>query len=121
MTLARVEESFRALKTDLGFRPVHHQLAKRTEAHLFISVLAYHLLICIERKLRINGDKRRWSTIRKDLSTHQRTTVILIDENDTIHHIRVSGMPEKTHKDIYSLLNVKDPLKMQHHIVGLRL
>ncbi len=40
MTLHRVEDAFRLLKTDLGIRPVYHQMAKRTEAHLFISVLA---------------------------------------------------------------------------------
>ncbi|MCL4449396.1 MAG: transposase, partial [Actinobacteria bacterium] len=40
MTLVRVEEAFRSLKSDLGLRPVYHQLAERTAAHLFISVLA---------------------------------------------------------------------------------
>jgi len=50
-TLTKVEDAFQALKTDLGFRPVHHQIARRTEVHLFISVLAYHLLISIEYQL----------------------------------------------------------------------
>ncbi|MEW6424537.1 MAG: hypothetical protein AB1523_07280 [Bacillota bacterium] len=44
-------------------RPVYHQIAERTKAHLFISVLAYHLLISIEHALRSHGDHRRWSTI----------------------------------------------------------
>jgi transposase len=121
MTLTQVEYAFRSLKTDLGVRPVYHQLAERTQAHLFISVLAYHLLICIEQKLRENGDHRRWSTIRKQLSTHQRNTVILTDENDQIHHIRVSGKSEKIHQDIYRLLDVKDPLKRKYQQVATRL
>lgn len=120
-TLTQVEYAFRSLKTDLGVRPVYHQLAERTQAHLFISVLAYHLLICIEQKLRENGDHRRWSTIRKQLSTHQRNTVILTDENDQIHHIRVSGKSEKIHQDIYRLLDVKDPLKRKYQQVATRL
>lgn len=120
-TLVRVEEAFRDLKTDLGFRPVHHQKANRTEAHLFISVLAYHLLILIERELRNHGDHRRWSTVKDVLSTHQRTTVIMTDDNDQIHHIRSSGIPESEHKELYRILNVKDPLKRNRTIKGKRL
>ncbi len=57
MTLTRVEEAFRCMKSDLGTRPVYHQIERRTKGHLFISVLAYHLLINIEYKLRQAGDK----------------------------------------------------------------
>lgn len=116
-TLTRVEDAFRSLKTDLGVRPVYHQTADRTRAHLFISVLAYHLLICIEEQLRQNGDHRKWSTIRDELSTHQRNTVILTDEHQQVYHIRVSGKPEKTHQEIYRLLDVQDPLKRKHQQV----
>lgn len=120
-TLVKVEEAFRDLKTDLGFRPVHHQLAERTEAHLFISVLAYHLLILIERELRNHDDHRRWSTIKDVLSTHQRITVIMTDDKDQIHHIRSSGVPETEHKEIYRLLKIKDPLKKKRSLIGKRL
>ena len=48
MTLTKVEAAFRDLKTDLGLRPVFHHSEERTKGHLFISVLAYHLLIGIE-------------------------------------------------------------------------
>lgn len=113
-TLTQVEYAFRSLKTDLGVRPVHHQLAERTRGHLLISVLAYHLLICIEHQLRENNDHRRWSTIRKQLSTHQRNTVILTDEHDQIHHIRVSGKLEIIHQEIYQLLDITDPLKKKY-------
>ncbi len=68
MTLTRVEAAFRSLKTDLKTRPIFHQLASRTEAHLFISIIAYHLLICIEYQLSQHGDKRRWTTIRDVLT-----------------------------------------------------
>jgi len=50
-TLTQVKYLFHCLKTDSGVRPVHHQLSRRTEGHLFVSVLAYHLLICIETTL----------------------------------------------------------------------
>ena len=120
MTLTRVEDAFRSLKTDLGTRPIHHQLGHRTAAHLFISVLAYHLLISIEYQLYHQGDKRRWSTIREVLETHQRNTIILTDEKDTIHHIRQSGQPEAAHLDIYKKLDIIDPLPRHHYVIGRR-
>lgn len=112
-TLTRVEYAFRCLKTDLGMRPIYHQTAARTSAHLFISVLAYHLLIAMETKLREQNDSRKWLTIRKQLSTHMRTTVMLKGEQNKVHYIRVSGQPEEGHRDIYQKLGVKDPLKMR--------
>ena len=120
MTLTRVEDAFRSLKTDLGTRPIHHQLGHRTAAHLFLSVLAYHLLISIEYQLHNQGDKRRWSTIREELETHQRNTIILTDDKDIIHHIRQSGQPESAHLDIYKKLDIIDPLPRHHYVIGRR-
>lgn len=120
MTLTRVEDAFRSLKTDLGTRPINHQLGYRTAAHLFISVLAYHLLISIEYQLCRKGDRRRWSTIREMLGTHQRNTIILTDEKDRIHHIRQSGQPESSHRDIYKKLDIIDPLPRHHSLIGRR-
>jgi len=110
-TLTQVEYAFRCLKTDLGMRPVPHQLADRTRGHLFISVLAYHLLIAIETRLRENDDTRKWSTIQKILSTHMRSTAILHGEGGQIHYIRVSGQAEPEYQEIYKKLGVKDYLK----------
>lgn len=110
-TLTRVEDSFRALKTDLGMRPVHHQLAHRTEAHLFISVLAYHILRAVEYQLEQHGDHRSWTTIKQELVTHVRNTVAITDADGSVHHIRVSGRPEQEQRELYTLLNIKDPLK----------
>lgn len=120
-TLTQVEYAFRCLKTDLGMRPIHHQLAGRTEAHLFISVLAYHLLISIETRLREQGDTRKWSTIRKVLSTHTRSTVILHGEGNKVYCIRLSGQPESEHRDIYKKLGIKDPLKSKQTILHQRM
>lgn len=118
MTLVRVEDAFRALKTDLGARPIYHHTAGRTEAHLFVSVMAYHLLATIERQLREAGNKKLWSTVRTELSTHQRVSVTLTDDQARTHYLRVSGTPEPTHRDIYRQLGVKDPLKRAHRLVG---
>jgi len=106
MTIQRVESAFRCLKSELGLRPIYHQKTERTKAHLFISIVAYHLLNWIEQRLKEAGDHRQWSTIRKTLSTHQRCTVIFRDEEDKVYHLRVSGKPESLHEDIYRKLGV---------------
>ncbi len=110
-SLTKVEDSFRSLKTDLGIRPVYHQLEKRTKGHLFISVLAYYLLSAIEARLEKNGNHSRFSSIKETLSTHQRATVRVTTEDDVVYSIRSSGTPEPKHKEIYQTLGVKDPLR----------
>jgi hypothetical protein len=43
-SLARVERAFRCIKTvDLQIRPVHHWLADRVRAHVFLCMLAYYV------------------------------------------------------------------------------
>ena len=42
--LAHVERAFRSLKTiDLKVRPIHHRLADRVRAHIFLCMLAYYV------------------------------------------------------------------------------
>ena len=109
--LTKVESAFRDLKSELGLRPIFHQRDIRTQAHLFISMLAYHFLVAIEYRLSMKGDSRCWRTIRKILSTHQRTTVNCINEKGKRLNLRVSTVPEPQHLEIYNNLNVSDPLK----------
>ena len=43
-SLANVERAFRSLKTvDLKVRPIHHHLADRVRAHIFLCMLAYYV------------------------------------------------------------------------------
>ena len=44
-SLAQVERAFRSVKTvDLEVRPIHHRLAGRVRAHVFLCMLAYYLI-----------------------------------------------------------------------------
>uniref|UniRef100_UPI00123D7960 IS1634 family transposase n=1 Tax=Cysteiniphilum sp. SYW-8 TaxID=2610890 RepID=UPI00123D7960 len=47
-----IEAAFRVLKSDLGMRPVYHQTTERISGHIFISILAYHILHCIRFQLK---------------------------------------------------------------------
>ena len=43
-SLAQVERAFRTLKSiDLRIRPIHHRLADRVRAHIFVCMLAYYV------------------------------------------------------------------------------
>ena len=114
MTLVRVEGAFRDLKTELGLRPVYHQKEERTKAHIFITILAYHLLASIEHSLKQTGDTRDWNTIKDVLQTHMRATIKLHEKNGIVHQIRLNGEPEPVHQIIYKSLNIKNPLKAVH-------
>jgi hypothetical protein len=51
-SLAGVERAFRSLKSlDLEVRPVHHRLAGRVRAHVFLCMLAYHVTWHLRQKL----------------------------------------------------------------------
>jgi transposase len=121
MTLTRVESSFRSIKTDLGTRPIYHQLAHRTSGHLFTSVLAYHLLISMEYRLRQKGSDISWKTARDILSTHQRQTVMMTNDKSEMIHVRVTGTPESSHREVYQALEVNVEQQRLISRVGFRL
>jgi transposase len=52
-SLARVERAFRSLKTvDLHLRPIHHWLAPRVRAHVFLCMLACHVEWHMRKRLK---------------------------------------------------------------------
>jgi len=51
MQLVHVEEAFKSLKSDLGLRPIHHQIEKRVEAHILVAFLGYCLTVTLRMKL----------------------------------------------------------------------
>jgi hypothetical protein len=51
--LSHVEQAFRSLKTvDLKIRPIHHWLAERVRAHVFLCMLAYYVEWHMRERLR---------------------------------------------------------------------
>lgn len=118
--LTRIETAFRALKSSLGLRPNFHQKDERADAHLFISVLAYHLVIAVEHRLRSRGDHRSWASVRNILSTHQRLTIEYREKTTDgyqQHHLRLCSQPEAEHKVIYDHLGLDpQPLPRKRYV-----
>jgi transposase len=108
-TLSKAEDGFRALKSNLGLRPNRHQTEERADAHVFITVLAYHLLCFILETLTRAGDRRSWPTLRQILQTHQYATVVVPTRTGTTYLIRKPGEPEECHRQIYSHFDLGVP------------
>ena len=108
--LGRIEKSFRDIKSHLGFRPNFHQTEERVESHMFISVLAYHLMHYIEQKLRIHGDTRNWNTIKSVLATHYRLSVDYVSLNESNglvqNTLRMDSQPSPAQIEIYDKLGI---------------
>jgi transposase len=106
MTLLKAEKGFRTLKGSLGVRPNYHQLEHRVDGHIFISILAYHLLTWIQYKLENAGDKREWKTIRRLLSTHSLVTTRLQLKEGRIISIRKPATPDAEQARVFNLLRI---------------
>lgn len=106
MLLTRVEAAFRDMKSPLAVRPVYHQLQHRVESHIFVCVLAYHLLVAIEKLLHDAGNTSSWETIRKQLSTHQVVSAYLPAKNGRILEVRRDTTPNKVQQQIYQALRI---------------
>lgn len=109
--LGNIEYSWLTMKSYLGLRPNFHQKEDRVDTHMFISVLAYHILHIIEYRLRKNNDQRKWATIRNVLSTHTRLTLSLKEQTEDgklrYRVMRTCTKPETEHMKIYNIFNLK--------------
>lgn len=104
--LTDLEAVFRSLKSELGMRPVFHQITKRVTGHLFISVLAYHLIHSIRYRLKEADITSSWSVLRKQLTGQNRVTISMQCKNNEVVHVRKSTRPEPRQQIIYSALGV---------------
>ncbi len=104
--LTRVEAAFRAMKSPLCERPIFHRLQHRVQTHIFLCVLAYHLLVSIEKMFLDAGLHTSWATLREELTTHQVVTVVLPASNGDVLKIRRGSTPEPRHKAIYATLHI---------------
>ncbi len=104
--LTDLEAVFRSLKSELGLHPVFHQITERVTGHLFISILAYHLVHSIRYQLKKQNITSSWSDLRKQLAGQNRVTVSMQLENSNVVHVRKSTRPEPRQQKIYSALKI---------------
>lgn len=104
--LTDLEAVFRSLKSELGLRPVYHHKTGRVDAHLFISVLAYHFVHTLRFQLKARGIHLSWDGIRRQLDGQDRVTVVLRRADGKVYHIRKSTRPEPRQQIILDALQL---------------
>ena len=105
-SLTRAENAFRCMKSPLSERPIFHHLEHRVESHIFLCVLAYHLLVAIETTLQRQEIHTSWATVRDLLATHQIATIVLPTGQNGVLRIRRSATPEPDQRVLYEALGV---------------
>ena len=106
--LTRVEDAFRDMKSPLSERPIFHHLQHRVETHIFLCVLAYHLLVAVEKSFLDQAIHTSWATLREQLRTHQVVTAVLPTTDGHLLKIRRATTPEPQHRLIYKVLGIPE-------------
>ena len=73
--LTQIESVFRSLKSELGIRPIYHQLEHRAEAHILIVFLAYCLQVTLKNRLLIHAPGLTPAAVFEKLATIQMVEV----------------------------------------------
>ena len=77
MQLIEIEQAFKELKHDLAIRPIFHQREERIEAHIFVSFIAYCLLVTLKNLARPRANGLTARAIIKAFATIQMVDVHL--------------------------------------------
>ena len=104
--LTDIEDAFRCMKSELGLRPIYHHIERRCDGHIFITLLAYHVMHTIRFKLRQKGVRFSWKTIRTQLSSQVRISTTMKRKDGKAVHLRESSRAELSHRTIYNALNL---------------
>jgi hypothetical protein len=75
--LTEIEAVFKALKSDLAVRPIHHQLEHRVEAHIFVAFLSYCLMVTLKKRLQAHAPGLTPRAVLEKLRTIQMLDVWL--------------------------------------------
>ncbi|HVA19184.1 MAG TPA: IS1634 family transposase [Solirubrobacteraceae bacterium] len=112
--LTELEAVFRSLKSELGLRPIFHHKDSRSEAHLFISVLAYQFVQIIRTRLADRGIHASWTSLRGILRIQRRSTSSFNTRGGRILSVRKASRPEA------ELARLYDALALDHNPGGIR-
>ena len=69
--LTQIEAAFKCLKSELGLRPLYHQLEQRVEAHILVAFLAYCLMVTLKNRLQAHAPGLTAGAVLEKLATIQ--------------------------------------------------
>ncbi len=117
--IREIECSNRQLKTDLSLRPIYHQKDERSDAHLFLGLLAYWIVNTVRHQLKqANAKKDKeepekrhvtpyWSEIMRIMQTQKAVTTSAVNALGEKMELRICSTPTDAASDIYESLNYK--------------
>ncbi len=109
-TLRGIEDVFRFMKSSLGLRPVYHQKGCRVDGHLWITILAYHLIQNCLYQLGKKNITHQWTTVLTQLSSRVRVTMkAKMQDGKTLYH-RSTTKAEEHQGQIYKVLGLSSQI-----------
>jgi hypothetical protein len=109
--LTEIEQAFKELKSDLAIRPIHHQRDDRIEAHIFVSFVAYCLMVTLKQRLRALAPGLTPRAVLEKLSAIQMVDVRLPTTDG--RHILMSRHTQPDRQQQFLLQNLKLTLPPQ--------
>lgn len=116
-TLRTVEDAFRFMKSSLGFRPVYHQLERRVDGHLWITIMAYHLIQHCLYQLKQQGIQYEWKTVRKIVRSRVRVTTEATMKDGKRLYLRSSTKAEGEQLKLYKALSLSPQILRTHKTI----
>lgn len=113
----RFEDAFRFMKSSLGLRPVYHQKEHRVDGHLWITILAYHLIQNCLYQLSKQNISHHWASIRDIMGNRVRVTMQAKMEDGKVLYHRSTTKAEGEQKEIYRALGISPQILKAHKIV----
>ncbi|MCR5159238.1 MAG: IS1634 family transposase [Prevotella sp.] len=125
--IREIECTNRQLKTDLSLRPIYHQKDGRSDAHLFMGLIAYWIVNTIRYRMKVvnqrreqeaNKDKKPdekrkrfptpfWAEIVRRMSTQKAVTTEAVNALGEKVTVRLCSTPKKEAAEIYEMLGYK--------------
>lgn len=125
--IREIEGTNRQLKTDLNLRPIYHQKDGRSDAHLFMGLLAYWIVNTIRYRMKLVNERREqeankdkkpdekrkrfptpyWTEIVRRMSTQKAVTTQAVNALGEKVTVRLCSTPKKEAAEIYEMLGYK--------------
>ena len=119
MRLTEIEQAFKELKHDLAIRPIFHQREERIEAHIFVSFLAYSLLVTLKNLARPRAPGLTPRAILEKFSTIQMVDIHLPTTDGRRVVLPRHTRPNHDHELLLHQLGLKLPEQPAPSALGL--
>ena len=116
--LTQIESVFRSLKSELGIRPIYHQLEHRADAHVLIAFLAYCLQVTLKNRLMIHAPGLTPTAVLEKLATIQMVEVWIPMLDGRWLMLPRHTQPEKDVQALLDQLQIKLPAQPRPRIKG---